>query len=135
MKVRWSIVALMLLTEQIWAEESTFPDLSGFTQSTTEHILNRIDSPFQVRAVEGIIEIEGNSEPLPSVILEIKGPGSERTIRRTQSDRHGRFKIRHVPRGTYRFKATLNGFQSVIGTIVVSKTNIDRIKLKMLLGV
>jgi hypothetical protein len=38
------------------------------------------------------------------------------------TDKHGHFRISRVAKGTYRFKATLAGFQSVIGTIVVSKS-------------
>jgi hypothetical protein len=55
------------------------------------------------------------------VLIEIRGPGQEETIRSARSDRHGRFKIRGVPDGTYMFKATLDGFSSKIGTIIVSR--------------
>jgi len=42
-----------------------------------------------------------------------------------------------VPLGTYKFKATLSGFQSVTGTIVVSKEapKKDEVKIQMRVGV
>jgi hypothetical protein len=42
-----------------------------------------------------------------------------------------------VPKGTYRFKATLAGFRSVIGTIIVSKSKgaSGEIAIQMSLGV
>ncbi len=64
---------------------------------------------------------EGYHEPLPNVLFEIQGPSTGKKIRRATTDEHGRFKIGHVPAGTYKFKATLNGFQSVMGTITISK--------------
>ena len=46
-------------------------------------------------------------------------------------------KMSHVPGGTYRFKATLSGFQSVVGTITVSKRAVKtyEIKIEMPVGV
>ena len=50
--------------------------------------------------------------------------------------RLGRFAISHVPEGTYTFKATKDGFQSVVGTLIVSK-KADRqktIRIEMTIG-
>jgi len=43
----------------------------------------------------------------------------------------------HVAEGTYKFKTTLNGFQSVMGRITVSKkaTRHDEIKIEIPVGV
>ena len=49
--------------------------------------------------------------------FEIRGPGTSERI----SGHDGRFNIAHVPEGTYSFKATKDGFQSVVGTLIVSK--------------
>jgi hypothetical protein len=62
----------------------------------------------------------GPDESLPDVLFEIEGPGGERKIRHATGDKKGRFKIGHVPPGIYKFKATRNGYQSVMGTIEVS---------------
>src|SRR6266540_6652302 len=110
-------------------------DLIGdFTRSPTEHIINQIEQPFVVRSVQGmVIRKEGFREPLAGVLFEIQGPGTDRKIRRGTTDKYGRFRIGHVPQGTYKFKATLNRFQSVMGSIIVSKRagNTDEIKVEM----
>lgn len=101
--------------------QNSFPDISDFTRSPTEHIINQVYEPFHVRSVTGMITFAGSTEGASKVLFEIEGPGSLRTIRHGLTDGQGHFKISHVPQGTYRFKATLNAYQSVVGTIVVSK--------------
>jgi hypothetical protein len=58
-------------------------------------------------------------------------------MQRAKTDEQGRFAIGHVAVGTYRFKTTLNGFQSVMGVITVSQqaTKQDEIKIEMPVGV
>lgn len=129
----WVIVMGTLTAAQ---EKSTVGD---FVRSPTEHIINRIEQPFVVRSVQGIVNRQtgASTEPLANVLFEIEGPGSERKIRHATTDENGRFKMGHVPVGTYKFKATLNGFQSVMGTITVSKEapKADKIKIAMAIGV
>ena len=129
----WVIVMGTLTAAQ---ENSTVGD---FTKSPTEHIINRIEQPFVVRSVQGIVNRQtgGPAEPLANVLFEIQGPGTERKIRHATTDENGRFKMGHVPVGTYKFKATRNGFQSVIGTLTVSKEapKTDEIKIAMAIGV
>jgi hypothetical protein len=116
------IAALFLVCVPFpWAQSSSFPDLSDFTKSSTEHIINPIEEPFRVHSVAGTISTERSGEALADALFEIEGPGTERKIRHAVTDKHGRFSIPRVPKGTYRFKATLAGFQSVIGTIIVSR--------------
>ena len=108
-----------------------------FTRSPSEHIINEIEKPFVVRSVVGAISrAQGDRGPLPNVIFEIQGPGTDPTIRRTMTDEHGKLKMKHVPAGEYRFKATLDGFQSMIGKIVVSKTaaSTEKIRIEMPVG-
>lgn len=111
---------------------------AGFAKSPTEHIINELKQPFEVKAVWGVVtRKEGDQEPLQNVLVEIKGPGDHDKIRRAKTDEHGQFKINHISAGTYQFKATLDGFQSVVGTIIVSQKapkNSD-IKIAMLIGV
>jgi hypothetical protein len=112
--------------------------VGDFSKSPTEHIIIQIEQPFAVRSVNGtIVRNHDSQEPLAGVLFEIEGPGGDRKIRRATTDAHGRFKISHVPMGTYKFKATLNGFQSVMGTIVVSKAagEKDDVKFEMPVGV
>jgi carboxypeptidase family protein len=135
MKMPAFICAFLLCTSLGWAQSSAFPDLSDFTRSPTEHIINQVDEPFQVRSVAGTITLPHGGHA--AVLIEIEGPTPARTIRRAETDALGRFRIAHVPDGTYRFKATLNGFQSVVGAIIVSRrTNKPSvIKIEMRLGV
>src|SRR5215467_2524941 len=97
--------------------------LAGFTRSPTEHVINEVEQPFEVRSVTGVVTREGSEplQPLEDVLVEIKGPGDHDKIRATKTDVNGKFHIGHVPAGTYRFKTTLNGFQSAVGTIIVSR--------------
>jgi hypothetical protein len=121
----------------VWVQDSSFPDISDFTKSPTEHVINQVAEPFRVKSVTSTITHATSDEGIPRVLLEIEGPGSQRTIKKGLSDIQGRFRIPHVPQGTYRFKATLNAYQSVVGTIVVSKRSAksDGIMIRMRLGV
>lgn len=112
-------------------------DLRDFTRSPTEHIINQLDSPIVVRTIAGIVVLKGGGDPLPDVLLELQGPGTNKKMRRVRTDENGRFTMRRVPRGTYKFKTTLNGFQSVMGSIEVSKkAPADRqITIEMAFGV
>lgn len=129
----WVVVMLAVATAQ---EKGTVGD---FTKSPTEHIINRIEQPFAVQSIKGIISRQtgGPTEPLANVLFEIQGPGTDRKIRRATTDGNGHFKIGHVPAGSYEFKATLDGFQSVMGTITVSKRapKANEIKIAMSVGV
>jgi hypothetical protein len=131
------ILAFIVLAMGIAGGQEKTP--AGFTKSPTEHIINRIDEPFVVRSVAGIITRQTSTiqEPLRNVLFEIQGPGADRKIRRTKTDENGRFEIHRVPPGSYVFKATLNGFQPVTGTITVSKevSKSREIKIAMNIGV
>lgn len=117
-------------------EKATVGD---FTKSPTEHIIKQVEQPFLVQSVKGVItrETPGSIEPLHNVLFEIQGPDAGQKIRRATTDEDGRFKIGQVPTGTYKFKATLNGFQSIMGTIKVSRTapKTNEVKIAMPIGV
>lgn len=112
-------------------------ELKGFTKSPTEHIISRIDDPITVSSVRGSVVFSGKDEPLKGVVFEIRGPGDLERIRAAKTGSDGRFRIGRVPEGTYTFKATRDGFQSVVGILVVSKRADRRktIKIEMPLGV
>src|SRR5712691_805680 len=128
--------AIVICTPAAAQEKATVGD---FTKSPTEHIINQIKQPFVVRSVRGIVSRQtgGPAEALANVLVEIQGPGTDRKIRKVTTDENGRFNVGRVPVGTYKFKATLNGFQSVMGTITVSKkaAKTDEIKFAMSIGV
>jgi hypothetical protein len=137
MKTWWIIGALLASAPFARAQTSTPPDLSDFTKSPIEHIIDTVEDPFRVRAVAGTISTGTGDTGRANVLLEVRGPGDERTIRHTLTDKNGRFKIPHLAEGNYRFKATLYGFQSVMGTIIVSKHNpaANEIKIEMRVGI
>ncbi len=129
------LICLVLVSAPKVTSQSQVGD---FTRSPYEHIINEVDRPFVVRSVMGLITLpKGDERPIPGVLFEIQGPGTDRKIRRCKTDKHGRFKMGHVPEGTYRFKATLSGLQSVMGTITVSKkaAKTEEIKMAMPVGV
>jgi Carboxypeptidase regulatory-like domain len=114
---------LLAVASIAFSTNSQQADVVGdFTRSPTENIINEIDQPFVVRSVTGKMTLEPDrpDEPLADVLFEIEGPGSERKIRHATTDARGRFKIGRVPQGTYKFKATRDGFQSVMGTVTIS---------------
>ena len=112
-------------------------EFKRFTKSPTEHIIVRLDEQITVSTVHGTITFRDEDDPLDEVVFEIRGPGNSVRIRATRSDKEGKFNLVHVPEGMYVFKATKNGFQSVEGTLVVSKNASPQkvIKIEMPIGV
>jgi hypothetical protein len=108
--------------------------LKGFTKSPTENIIDEPDQPFTVRAVRGLV-LDPSGAERDGVVVEIRDEAGR--IRGTKTNRKGTFKFGGVPNGTYKFKVTLDGFQSVVGDIVVSKraNKADHMKIVMKLGV
>ena len=104
-------------------------EFEGFTESSTEHIINRLQSPLIVRTLRGTINVARGGDPLEGVVFEVRGPGSSKAIRSAQTGRYGRFRIRRLHPGTYTFKVTRDGFQSVAGQLVVSKTAPDNLPI------
>jgi TonB family protein len=94
-------------------------DLEGFAKSPTEHIIVPLDTEFYVERVQGVIVCKADGRPLENVLFEVRGPSEDRTITQGRTDRNGRFRLKSLRPGVYLFKTTANGFQSVIGTIVV----------------
>jgi hypothetical protein len=87
-----------------------------------------------VRSVRGSIKNPAG-EPLPEVIIEIRDSAGK--VSGVQTNEQGEFRMPHVAIGAYDFKFTKNGFQSIVGTIEVSKSapRKDRIVFEMKLGV
>jgi hypothetical protein len=136
MKTTWLFIGILATIVPSTAQDGM--TVGDFTKSPTEHIIIQLAQPFVVQSVRGIIRRkQGDQGPLPDVLFEIEGPGNDKKIQRATTDEHGRFRIDRVAWGTYKFKTTLNGFQSVMGTITVSKSAAkqDEIKIEVPVGV
>jgi hypothetical protein len=132
------VFIILWLTASCFAQDRfQSGEFRGFTKSPTEHVISRLDEPITVFSVGGTVVFKGKDDALRQVIFEIRGPGSSERIRAVKSNDDGRFKIAHVPDGTYVFKATKAGFQSVVGTLIVSKKSEHHkiIKIEMPIGV
>jgi hypothetical protein len=107
--------------------------LKGFTKSPTEHIIDEPDKPFTVRTAKGIV-LDPSGAEMDGVIVELRNEKGE--IRGTKTNRRGALKLGGVPEGTYKLKVTMNGFQSLVGDIVVSKKakDADLAKIVMKVG-
>jgi hypothetical protein len=138
MTAKGTLLLVLGLTIPVLAQERyTSGEFKGFTKSPTEHVIVRLEQSINVHSVRGIIKSAGESNPLTDALLEIRGPNNSNQIRSATTDAAGQFKIPKVPEGTYTLKATKSGFQSVIGTLIVSK-NADRhatIKIEMPIGI
>jgi hypothetical protein len=108
--------------------------LKGFTKSPTEHIIDEPEKPFTVHDVRGVV-LDPSGREMDGVVVEIRGEAGR--IRGTKTNLKGTFKLGGVPKSTYKFKVTMNGFQSVVGDIVVSKkaNKADQMKIVMKVGV
>ena len=111
--------------------------LAGFVISPMEHIIVEKEDPIVSRDVRGILRSAGGEWPENiEIVFEIRGPSPKATVRSVLADPRGRFHVSGVPVGNYVFKATANGWQSIVGTIVVSKTaKANEVELVMPLGV
>jgi hypothetical protein len=109
---------VFLLPLLLLAIQDRFPsgDLKGFSRSTTEHIINELETDLTVDRVSGRIVVD--SEPLVGALVEVRGPGSAEKIRSARTNQAGHFRI-NAPPGRYKLKVTRDGFQSMIGNIVV----------------
>jgi hypothetical protein len=96
-------------------------ELKGFTLFPDEHIIDRLDDAITVREVRGTatIEMEPDS-PMEGVLFELRGPGDSETIRSARTDSTGKFSLKHVRPGKYLFKASSQGYQSIVGILIVS---------------
>ena len=122
-------VLLMLAPPCVAQDRFDSGQMKGFTKSPTEHIVITLEVPITVYAVQGTA--------IGDVIFELRGPGTSECIRATRSKENGRFKITRVPFGSYIFKATKDGYQSVVGTLILSKEadRRNRVTIKLPVGV
>jgi hypothetical protein len=107
----------------------------GFRIAHPESTIVELEQPFRVRVVRGVVR-DPSGSPLPGTAFEIRDDSSGK-VWGAVTDKHGHFAISAVSHGTFSFKATRDGFQSVIGKITVSAraSRKSRIRLILPLGV
>jgi hypothetical protein len=124
--------AVVLLFTGFCAAQDRFESgkYKGFTTKTSFAIIE-LETPFSVRQVKGVISLPGRNDPLPNVLVEFRDIDGR--IKTTRTDSHGKFRFGNLSEGTYMFKATSDGFQSVIGTVILrrdaKKSEIIRVEL------
>jgi hypothetical protein len=123
-----SLLLALMLTLLSWLSCDTSvrgPEcgLEGFTEAPDEHIINEITEPFVVREVKGRIDNEAGPGWWKDclVLFEIRGIRKDTEVHKVYADENGNFVMRDITEGRYCFKATVNGWQSVTGIIIVSK--------------
>jgi len=135
----FAVLVLLFGSSLSWAQDRfESGDLAGFTKSPTEGIIVRLDQPFVLHRVGGLIlRSAGDQSPLEGVLFELRGPGESTTIRSATTGLDGKFQLAHVPWGKYAFKATASGFQSIVGVVILTSKAAPtrRIKLSMRPGV
>ena len=94
-----------------------------------------LQDPFTVREAKGVVLFPNRTDPLPNVVVEFRDADGK--IKATKTDSRGQFKFRSLREGTYMFKTTLDGFQSVVGTVVLQKSvkKSEAIRIEIPLGV
>jgi len=110
--------------------------IEGFTSSSDEHIIDEITKLIIVRAVKGKITNEQGGWPTKwPILFEIRRTeGASETIK-VYADNEGKFSIPDVAAGSYCFKATVDGWQSVIGIIKVDKKANPRNSIQIVLKI
>ena len=109
---------------------------AGFKSGTFSTI--ELAKPVRLREVVGTIELDlgGRGEPqfLPEVFFQVCGAATKYEILSVSSDADGRFRMA-VPWGQYTFVAAKDGYQSVKGTLLVSRWSLHRtIRVRLPLG-
>lgn len=94
-------------------------EFKGFTRSPTEHIINRLNDTIITSAMTGMVLSIADQNAIIGAIVEVRGLGANEAIRQTVTDNKGRFKIEPLAPGSYVVKVTKDGFQSIVGNLIV----------------
>jgi len=112
--------------------------LEGFTPAIDEHIIDDIEQPFIVRKIGGkIINDQGGWPKKLPILFEIRDARKDAKVHKVYADDKGNFIMKNIPEGRYCFKATVMGWQSLMGIIIVDKKADPKseVVIKMRLGV
>jgi len=112
--------------------------LEGFTLAIDEHIIDQIEQPIIVRRIGGKITNDQSGWPKKlTILLEIRDARKDVKVHKVYADENGNFIMKNIPEGRYCFKATVMGWQSLMGIIIVDKKADPKseIVIKMQLGV
>jgi carboxypeptidase family protein len=133
-KIERIAVAVLLVTLCSAQERFESGWLKGFTKSPNEHVIVHLQKPFVVPAAKGIV-LDTHGTAMGGVLVEIEDSAGR--MKPAKTDSKGRFMLHGLHNGHFRFKVTMNGFQSVVGEIIISKNapGADVIRVVMRLGV
>ncbi len=133
-KVEHVAVAVLLVTLCSAQERFESGWLKGFTKSPNEHVIVHLQKPFVVPAAKGIV-LDTHGTAMRGVLVELEDRSGR--IQPAKTDSKGRFMLHGLRNGHFRFKVTMNGFQSVVGEIIISKNapRADEIRVVMHLGI
>lgn len=122
MLIKIVVSLLLILAPSAKAQDRfTSGEFKGFTKSPTEGVIIHLDEPVTVRAVIGtVVRSVGDESPLENTLIELRAPNDSKIIGAARTDHQGRFRVSGIPSGSYMFKATSLGFQSVVGIVIVS---------------
>ena len=117
------VLLLLLLAPSVRAQDRfTSGEFKGFTKSPTEGEIVRLDEPVTLRRMTGtVVRSVGDESPLEGRLVEVRALNGSEVIGAAKTDSQGRFHIDGIHPGTYVFKVTTLGFQSVVGTVVISE--------------
>jgi hypothetical protein len=128
----------VVVSTQCWPQDKALPEvcrLSGHCFG----IIHELAEPIVVRSAEGDVRISSTlpDDPMRGATIEVFGPGDSKEKHSTETDEHGRFKIKRLPVGQYSFHVWASGFNSVVGDLTISKRSAKKNKLhvEMTLGV
>jgi carboxypeptidase family protein len=76
----------------------------------------------QVGALEGIVR-DGNGSPQAGVAVEIAGPSLIEKVRKTTTDRDGKYKFSEVPIGMFTVEFRSRGFSTLLHTNIFLNTS------------
>ena len=128
------VIAVALLLQAAVAQQRyDSGPYKGFLKEESELFWLGLTQPFKVPAVAGTV-VDPLQAPIPGVAFEIRD-GSGRVVSAVTNQK-GEFEILHLPKGRYPFKVTMNGFHSVVGTIIVSRhaPRKNRIRIQLPVG-
>jgi hypothetical protein len=91
---------------------------AGFTKLEQEQVIVELPKPLHVREVSGTLLAVKGREPVRKALFEVRDDATGK-VKATKTDGEGRFRIKHLKDGKYTFKATRNGYQSVVGVLIV----------------